>query len=191
MNDNTVKKEILYTADKFLEMTDLPERCELINGEIFDMSPSPNERHQDISEVVNYAMKDYVYKNKGKCRVYSAPFDVKLNEYTIVQPDLFIVCDRDKLDGKRCNGAPDWVIEIISPSSVDRDMREKLLLYSEAGVREYWIIDPIKERVFVYLFGKPNITGFYTFNDNIRVNIYKDSTPPLDICIARLLELLQ
>ena len=189
-----IEKEKKYTADEFLAMTDLPERCELINGVIYyfdedvvEMSAAPNTIHQRISRRIVGIVDRYISENKGQCEVFNAPFDVKLDNNNTVQPDILVVCDPKKIDEQKCNGSPDWIIEIVSPSSVAHDMNDKLLVYSKAGVREYWIVDPMKERVFVYLFGTPNITGFYTFDDDIPVGIYKDAPKPLSIRISEIL----
>ena len=178
-----------YTSDEFLAMTDLEGRYELINGEIYDMSPAPVIRHQLISLKLAKTIDNYVEKNNGSCIVLEAPTDVKLDDENTVQPDIFVVCDPDKIDEKRCNGAPDWIIEILSPSSVDHDQREKLNIYTNAGVREYWIVDPMNDRVFVYpiVDRKLTSTGLFTFDDEIPAGIYKDAPEPLTICINRLL----
>ena len=185
-----------YTSDEFLAMTDLPEHCELIDGYIYEkygstsaeMSAAPNTLHQRISGEIFAEIRDYIKNNHGKCAYFHAPFDVRLNEYNTVQPDILVVCDPDKIDNKRCVGAPDWVIEILSPSNENLDMKKKMFLYRNSGVREYWIVDPEDENVLVYVFGKPNTIGFYTFNDEITVNIYKDAPQLLSICIKKLLE---
>ncbi len=117
-----------------------------------------------------------------------SPSDVKLSKTDVVQPDIFVVCDPDKLDGQRCNGAPDWVIEILSPSNEKIDTVKKLDLYSSAGVREYWIVAPEEERVIVYPFAAKKSTGIFTFDDDIPAGIYNDAAEPLNICIRKLLE---
>ena len=108
--------------------------------------------------------------------VFPAPFDVKLNDtpLTIVQPDLMIVCDKDKLDGKRCNGAPDFIIEIVSPGNPSDDYIRKLYYYKNAGVREYWIVDPQRKSVTVNYFDGDLLNGPYTFDSVIKVNIYEN-----------------
>ena len=179
---NTVLKEERYTSDEFLAMTDLEGRYELIYGEIVDMSPAPIIRHQKLSMGIASEIRDYIRKHKGKCNVFAAPTDVKLNDDCIVQPDIFVVCDENKLDEKKCNGAPDWVIEILSPSTSSRDFNEKLRMYLESGVREYWIVDPDNNKVFVHTFGNPNIMSIYSFSDKIPAAIYKDCEEPLTIC---------
>ena len=182
-----LENEKRYTSDEFLAMTGLPECCELLDGYIY-MSPSPSQDHQRIVKRITGTIDRYISKNKGKCEVFMSPSDVKLSDYYTVQPDIFVVCDPDKLDGQKCNGAPDWVIEILSPSNEAHDLTDKLSLYKEAGVREYWIVDPMQERVIVYPFTTTKITGIYTFDDDIPAGIYSDAAEPLNICIRKLLE---
>lgn len=170
------------TAAEFYSL-DIKEPCELINGRIVNMSPSPNIRHQSISGGLFFEIKDYIRKNNGKCRVFQAPTDVMLADDTIVVPDIFVACEPDNFDEQKYNGAPDWVIEIVSPGNPEHDYKDKLLLYKNAGVKEYWIIDPTNEKVIVYLFGKPNIAEFYGFDDIITVGLYKESAVPLKLCI--------
>ena len=114
-------------------------------------------------------------KHLGSCRVFFAPFDVKLNDspLTIVQPDLMVICNPDKLDGKRCNGAPDFIIEIVSLGNPADDYIRKLYYYKNAGVREYWIVDPIKNLILVYNF-ENSTSDQYTFSDIVKAGIYDD-----------------
>ena len=176
-----LEKNRKYTSDEFLTMNDLEGRYELFSGEVYAMSPVPNIIHQILSGGIYLTIGNYIKKHKGKCRVLAAPTDVKLNDENTVQPDIFVVCDPDKLDEQKCNGAPDWVIEILSPSNAEHDTVEKLILYSKCGVREYWIVDPMNEKVLVYPFAEKKITGMFTFDDEIEAGIYKDSEPPLSI----------
>lgn len=108
--------------------------------------------------------------------MFPAPFDVKLsdNALTIVQPDIMIVCDKDKLDGKRCNGAPDFIIEIVSQANPADDYVRKLYYYKYYGVREYWIVDPLRKSVTVNYFDGNLLSVPYTFDSTIKVNIYDD-----------------
>ena len=122
-------------------------------------------------------IRDYFKAKKGSCRVYPAPFAVKLREdrRTIVEPDISVICDRNKLTDRGCTGAPDWIIEIVSPSNSSHDYILKLNLYANAGVREYWIVDPVKESIFVYYLEQEHFKAeAYTFQDKIKVNIYGD-----------------
>lgn len=120
-------------------------------------------------------MKD----NKGSCEVIPAPFAVFLqaedekNNTNYLEPDISVICDINKLDSEGCHGAPDWIIEIISPSSRQMDYYKKLALYQGAGVREYWIADPAKEIIVVYDFPNEPPPNIYHFTDSIKVNIYE------------------
>lgn len=155
----------------------LPEdiRAEVFDGQIYYMS-SPSQEHQTISMELSTVLNTYIKSKHGSCRVFHAPFDVKLNDtpLTIVQPDLMIVCDKDKLDGKRCNGAPDFIIEIVSPGNPADDYIRKLYNYKNHGVREYWIVDPRRKTVTVNYFEGDILNIQYSFDSTIKVNIYED-----------------
>ena len=133
----------------------LPEdqRIEVFDGVVYDMA-SPSQEHQTISMELSTILNTYIKSKKGSCRVFHAPFDVKLSDQplTIVQPDLMIICDPQKLDGKRCNGAPDFVIEIVSSGNPADDYIRKLYYYKNSGVREYWSVDPRRKMVIVNYF---------------------------------------
>ncbi len=156
----------------------LPEniRAEVFEGQIYYMA-SPSQIHQAILTELLVSIRSYLKKKGGNCQVFPAPFDVKLSGHplTIVQPDIMVVCDKDKLDGKRCNGAPDFIIEIISPSNPSDDYIRKLYYYKNYGVREYWIVDPRSQTILVYFFEQDSFNvQHYTFQDKIKVNIYYD-----------------
>lgn len=155
----------------------LPEdtRAEVFDGQIYYMA-SPSQDHQTISTELTTILNSYIKNNNGVCRVFHAPFDVKLSDMplTVVQPDLMIICDKDKLDGKRCNGAPDFIIEIVSPSNPADDYIRKLYYYKNAGVREYWIVDPRRKTVTVNYFEGNKLNIQYSFESTIKVNIYDD-----------------
>ena len=132
----------------------IKERVELLKGKILEMSvPSPI--HQEISGNLQGTL--FVFLKNSKCKLYTAPFDVRFPQkgesqvYTVVQPDLCVVCDFEKIDSKGCVGAPDLVVEILSPGNSKKEMKSKFALYQEEGVREYWIVDPERELVFVYV----------------------------------------
>lgn len=164
----------LITLEEYKALTK-DTRAEVFDGQIQYMS-SPSQIHQDISRELLYTLTDYIKKKNGLCKIYSAPFDVKLNDkpLTIVQPDLMIICDRVKLDGKRCNGAPDFIIEIVSPGNASDDYVKKLYYYKNYGVREYWIVDPNRRTVTVNYFESDSITVQYPFSATIKVNIFDD-----------------
>lgn len=133
------------------------ERLELIKGKIFKMTPAPNRSHQDVS--INLTSKLYNFLNNDKCKVYSAPFDVRLPKksisdkevYNVLQPDICVICDLSKLDDKGCIGAPDIVVEILSPGNSKKEMSNKFDVYQESGVKEYWIISPIEKILTNYI----------------------------------------
>ena len=137
------------------EIEALPEgeRAELIDGEIYMMA-APTRTHQRLLAGVYDIIKECVRAKDKGCEVYFAPFAVYLDkdEYTYLEPDLLVVCDKDKLDEKGCHGAPDFVVEIVSPSTEFRDYVIKLNKYASAGVKEYWIVDPDKKNTHVYSF---------------------------------------
>ena len=153
------------------------ERVELINGKIFAMSPPPKRRHQDISREL--LLQIGLFLRNSSCKIYEAPFDVRLpvrsdedsEVYTVVQPDLCVICDPKKLDENGCIGAPDLVIEILSRSSSKKDLQDKFELYQEAGVTEYWIVSPNDQIVDVFLRedNKYNLKGKYTDQDKVAV----------------------
>ncbi|WP_339137995.1 MAG: Uma2 family endonuclease [Candidatus Electrothrix sp. GW3-4] len=136
---------------------DNQERWELINGEVWAMSPAPSRLHQAVLSRILYALFDY-FKEKN-CEVYVAPFDVRLPDkeeaedteiVTVVQPDISVICDRKKLDERGCVGAPDLVIEILSPSTAAKDLKVKRFLYEQHGVTEYWLLHPIDKIAMLY-----------------------------------------
>ena len=132
------------------------ERVELIKGRIFNMSPAPNRLHQEITGRLHLKLGMFLYNNP--CKVYIAPFDVRLPRkskkdediFTVLQPDLCVICDKSKLDVRGCIGAPDIVVEVLSPSNNKKELKYKYEVYEEAGVKEYWVVFPIERTVFVY-----------------------------------------
>ena len=174
-----------YTKEDYYA---LPEgsRVELINGEIYNMSPAPLRIHQRISFRLSQSIGNFIDTNKGTCEVYTAPFDVELSENTVVQPDISVICDPNKLTKKGCTGSPDWIIEITSNNEV-HDYITKLNLYQSYGVREYWIVNPKNDSVVVYIFDDDIHIEKYDFSETIPVWIYKDNPTPLEINIAELL----
>ena len=166
-------EEKVYTIDDIYALPE-GERAELIDGHIYYMAP-PNRTHQKISMELSARILEYIRSHKGKCEVYAAPFAVYLDETsdTYVEPDISVICDKNKLDDRGCKGAPDWIIEIVSPSSKQLDYLVKLLKYQASGVREYWIVDPAKNFVIVYNFDTSD-SGQYTFADTIKAGIYED-----------------
>lgn len=166
-----LRKDDLYTIDDIYALPD-GKRAELIDGKIYYMSP-PGWNHQRISRKLHQTIANYIDYNNGVCEALAAPFAVFLNEDDInyVEPDISVICDLSKLDEKGCHGAPDWIIEIVSPSSKPRDYMTKLFKYRTAGVREYWIVDPEKQRVMVYGFENDTVEQ-YDFGEDVPVGIY-------------------
>jgi Uma2 family endonuclease len=166
-------QEKSYTID---DIYSLPEgsRAELIDGQIYYMAP-PTRKHQRIVGELFAAIREYINRNNGICEIDIAPFAVFLNgdDTNYVEPDISVICDPNKLTDKGCFGAPDWIIEIVSPDSRRMDYYTKLFKYRTAGVREYWIVDPEKNRILVYDFESEN-TGDYSFADSVKVGIYDD-----------------
>ncbi len=170
-----------YTYADYLTWID-DKRRELFNGFIKMMTPAPSTGHQRVS--VNLVGICWDFLRDKKCEVFHAPSDVRLPKnkdkddkviYTVVQPDIYVVCDLSKLDDRGCLGAPDFVIEITSAQNSKRDIKEKFEIYQEHGVREYWIVNPNDENVTVFVLdenGKFQFSGMYAGDDKIPVNIF-------------------
>lgn len=164
----------LYTIDDIYSLPD-GQRAELIDGHIYYMAP-PSRKHQEIAGELFTIINSYIKVNNGSCKPYISPFAVFLSDNSnYVEPDISIICDRNKLTDRGCSGAPDWIIEIVSPGSRRMDYFTKLFKYRTAGVREYWIVDPIKNRITVYNFESED-TVEYTFSDSIPSGIYENLT---------------
>ena len=164
----------LITLEQYEKLAE-DKRVEVFEGIVYDMA-SPSQIHQAISMQLSTVINNYILQRKGTCSIFSAPFDVKLSDkpLTIVQPDIMIICDKDKLDGKRCNGAPDFIIEIVSPGNPEDDYIRKLYYYKNYGVREYWIVDPRRKIITVNYFEGNIVSVQYPFDSTIKVNIYED-----------------
>ena len=171
-----------YTYGDYLKWPD-EERWELIKGVPYDMSPAPSRTHQKISGELFKQLA--IYLTGKTCEVYAAPFDVRLPEQaeqdeeiiTVVQPDLVVICDQKKLDERGCKGAPDLIVEILSPYTAGKDLKNKFDLYEEKGVQEYWLVDPTNQIVQVFTieeggtYGRPAI---YDPTDQVKVGIFPD-----------------
>ena len=167
-------KEEIYTIDDIYALPE-GERAELIDGHMYMMAP-PSRRHQKISMELSSIIREYIRSHKGKCEVYAAPFAVYLDERsnTYVESDISVICDPNKLDDRGCKGAPDWIIEIVSPASKKMDYLLKLLKYRSCGVKEYWIVDPEKNRVIVYNFTGDESINEYTLEDSVKAGINEE-----------------
>ncbi|GHU24378.1 hypothetical protein FACS1894164_10840 [Spirochaetia bacterium] len=185
-----VPEEVQYTYRDYLELElEAFERCELIDGEFYAMA-APNDRHQAISMELSLQIGGFL---RGKpCKVRAAPYDVILpfprrrhqknifDMTTVVQPDISVICDRTKIIESGCFGAPDFIIEILSPGNTPVEMLRKLDLYKRAGVREYWVVDPALKSVQVYILQHNEyLPALYHESDTIPVSIL----PGLDISL--------
>lgn len=167
-------QQLIYTIDDIYALPD-GQRAELIDGRMYMMTP-PNTSHQRISYSVARKISDYIDKKDGGCEVFLAPFAVFLNkdDRNYVEPDISVICDKNKIDEKGCNGAPDWIIEVTSPSNPQNDYGVKLFKYRTAGVREYWIVNPQKSSVMVYDLENDERSNQYSFTDDVVSCIYED-----------------
>jgi len=156
----------IYTIDDIYALPD-GERAELIDGQIYYMSP-PLRKHQEIAGELFNTIYNHIKSKGGSCKPYIAPFAVFLNDdgKNYVEPDISVICKPEKLTDKGCSGAPDWIIEIVSPGSKRMDYYTKLFKYRTAGVREYWIVDPDKNRILVYNFVSED-AEVYNFSDKV------------------------
>ena len=169
---------------------------EIIKGKIMKMLPAPLTEHQIISREVSMPIAAYLYRKQ--CQLFEAPFDVRLplkdkstdNEiFTVVQPDICVICDRSKIDRRGCLGAPDLIIEILSAATAERDMKDKYEVYEESGVREYWLVHPAERTLIVFDLnenGKYQLRGMYTKADTVKVGIFED----LNINLQEVFEIL-
>lgn len=166
-------KDCPYTAEDYWNLPD-GRRAELIAGELYDMAP-PSYTHQRLVGGLYYALRTYIESHAGTCEAFMAPFAVGVtgDDRNWVEPDVFVVCDPAKLSERGCEGAPDLVIEVVSPSSRRHDYIVKLGLYERAGVREYWIVDPGEKRTAVYSFEPGRrLLQTYHFCETVPVGIY-------------------
>ena len=176
------RRQGTYTVDDVMM---LPEdfRVELIDGVLYDPEEpydedvfnlsAPMQRHQTIVVCLSSALNAYILQHHPECAVFVAPASVRLEEWdtSLVEPDIFVVCDRSRLTGKIVEGAPDLVIEVLSRSTNSVDENVKMRKYWRAGVREYWIIDPFRSEVIVYHFADGTPPDIYTFTDSVPVGL--------------------
>ncbi|WP_234124947.1 Uma2 family endonuclease [Clostridium hydrogenum] len=182
---NNTAENKLYTYADYLTFPE-DECVEIIDGHIYKMAAAPSRKHQELISQLLIEIGSYIKSNNGSCKVYPAPFDVILrngdedinNSKNVVQPDISIICDKNKLTDKGCTGAPDMIVEVVSPFNPSNDYVRKLNLYEEFKVREYWIVNPMEETVFVYRLDTSTMhyasPKSYTFKDIIKVGIYEN-----------------
>lgn len=177
------KKGTGSTRHMYSEYCNWPddERWELIDGEVFAMTPAPTPQHAEVITRLLWELGDYF--RKGPCKVFTSPFDVRLPKgeeedeevETVVQPDILIVCDERKIDKKGCRGAPDIVVEVISPSTASYDQIRKRRLYERAGVKEFWIIHPDDRLAVVFRREEDGIFGkseYYEAESKMEVQLF-------------------
>ena len=172
-----------YTYADYLTWLD-DETRELIHGLIRKMSPAPRLGHARVSRNIYRYLDSYMMRNQCNCEVFYAPFDVRFPKHgetaddkidTVVQPDICVVCDESKLDERGCCGAPDMIVEVLSPATAKKDMTEKFALYEEHGVKEYWIVHPKEKAINVFLLqedGKYNTGAIYELEGKVPVHIF-------------------
>ena len=200
MHKNKLEMELSISSERRYSYADYLTWIDNVRREIFDgivklMSPAPARLHQQISTQLMWQLSTFL--RQKKCKVYHAPFDVRLPQadvkdndqiYTVVQPDICVICDISKLDEQGCLGAPDLIIEIVSPSSASRDIKEKFEIYQKSGVREYWIVRPYDKSAEVFLLsdkGKYELRGIYVSGDLVPVSIFNDQ---LEINLTEVFE---
>lgn len=176
-------KQHTYTSEDYWNLPD-SQRAELIDGQLYNMAP-PSRMHQEILSALHWKIRSYIAEHGGSCKVYPAPFAVNLDadDKDWVEPDISVICDHNKLTDRGCTGAPDWIVEVVSPSSRRMDYSIKNAIYSGAGVREYWIVDPAKQRTTVYHYEEDAAPIIVPFDMPIAVGIYSG----LQITIEHLL----
>ena len=167
-------REQVYTTDDIYALPD-GERAELIDGQIYMMG-TPSRIHQKLVGQLSRIIGNYIESNHGSCEIYPAPFAVfiKKDDKNYVEPDISVICDKNKLSDRGCEGAPDFIIEIVSPSSRRMDYFKKCALYAESCVREYWIVDPEKQRTMIYRYEDDAAPMIVPFEQDLAVGIYNN-----------------
>lgn len=170
---DTARQFESYTIDDIYHLPD-GQRAELIDGELYLMA-APGRLHQELVHFLDRTIGNYIQRKNGSCKIYPAPFAVFLNANNEIylEPDISIICDKSKLTNEGCKGAPDWIIEIASPSSRSMDYNKKLFKYRNAGVREYWIVDYERNLITVYHFEHDEMAD-YSFSDKVKARIFED-----------------
>ena len=176
-----------YTIEDVMALPD-GQRAELIDGHWYDMA-TPSRIHQDIVSILTWKFNEYISKKGGDCRVYPAPFAVFLNKdnRNYLEPDIVVVCDPGKLSDRGCEGAPDLVVEVVSPSTSRRDYAIKLFKYRTAGVREYWIINPETKTINSYLFSPEDEDSEQADQISFDGKLVSGIYPDFEVTLAELL----
>lgn len=185
---NDIDASLTYTYANYLNWL-FPERVELVNGKVFKMSPAPSRVHQGI--VGNIFLKLGNFLNDKPCKVYTAPFDVRFPKeskadkdvYTVLQPDICVICDKSKLDYRGCIGAPDIVVEILSPGNTKMELLHKYRIYEEFGVKEYWVVSQSDQSILIYTLddsGKFCPSKIFTFSEQITSSVLPGFVLALD-----------
>ena len=185
---NEIDESLTYSYAHYLNWL-FDERVELIKGKIFKMSPAPSRVHQEVFGAIFSALHNFL-KSKP-CKVYGAPFDVRFPRkskadaaiFTVLQPDICVVCDLNKLDDKGCIGAPDIVVEILSPGNNKKELLNKYQVYEEFGVKEYWIVSPSDQYILIYTlndFGKFQASKMFTLSEQITSSVLPGFVLKLD-----------
>lgn len=161
-----------YTSEDYWNLPE-GQRAELIDGKLYAMAP-PSPFHQELVTEISAVIHSHIKSKDGNCKVYPSPFAVNLNadDKIWVEPDISIICDTSMIDSQGCKGAPDWIIEVVSPSSTRMDYFVKLIKYRTAGVREYWIVNPMKKAVQTYVFEGEEDANLFSFDEEIPVHIF-------------------
>lgn len=170
---DTARQLEYYTIDDIKNLPD-GQRAELIDGELYMMA-TPGRIHQRIVMELSFRIRDYIGNKNRDCEVYPSPFAVFLSadNKIYLEPDISVICDSSKLTEDGCMGAPDWILEVVSLPSRSMDYNKKLFKYHTAGVREYWIVDPMKQQITVYNFEHDTFEE-YSFSNKVKTGIYED-----------------
>jgi len=167
-----IPQERIYTSEDYWNLPE-GQRAELIDGKLYAMAP-PSFIHQKLIQQLGRTIGNHIAGKKRDCEVIPAPFAVNLgaDDKTWVEPDISIICDKNKISDRGCMEAPDWIIEIVSPSSTRMDYAIKLFKYRTTGVREYWIVNPMNKTVQIYSFENDEDSNQFFFDDEVPVHIF-------------------
>jgi len=176
-----IKKQRRYSVEDYQEWSD-DEKWEIIDGVTYDMSPAPRIKHQNIVSNFHINLKTHP---ENPCYTGIAPTDVVLDSYSVVQPDVFIVCDGGKITENNIQGAPDLIVEVVSPGTEVKDRREKKRLYEQSGVKEYLIVFPEREYVERYVLeeGRYRSPEIFNWDERLRLSIF-----PIEVKLAEIFE---